>query len=302
MNEKPDPTASQTAQTSGSVPFLRVLGSLLNPLAHIQALSEASKVLYGRRDMIFAMARRDISNRYAGQVLGTFWAIGHPLFQMAVMVFIFSVVFNQKIGGTYELPRDYTVYILAGLAAWLSLSPVLATSAISIVSNANLIKQFTFDSRVLPVKDILVSFVVWAASVLIVVMYTLATYRSVPWTYVLIPVVMVMHFITAIGCAWALASISVFFRDVKDFVQMANTAMVYVLPIVYLPSWVPSIFQPVIYLNPLSYLIWMYQDTFYFGRIEHPWAWLIGSLFALFMFTSGYRLFRRLQPMFGSAL
>jgi len=285
-----------------AVPGLRALLSLLHPFAHIQAFGEASRMLVQRRQMIFAMARRDISNRYAGQVLGTFWAVGHPLFQMAVMVFVFAVVFNQKIGGTHDLPRDYTVYILAGLSAWLSLSPVLATSAISIVSNASLIKQFTFDARVLPAKDILVSFVVWSVSILIVMLYTVISYRTVPWTYVLIPVVMMVHFITALGCAWALASISVFFRDVKDFVQLANTAMVYVLPIVYLPAWVPPLFKPFIYANPFSYLIWIYQDTFYFGRIEHPWAWLLATLFALFMFTAGYRLFRRLQPMFGGAL
>ena len=285
-----------------NVPGLRALGSLLHPLAHAQAFVEATRLLVERRQMILAMARRDIGSRYAGQVLGTFWAIGHPLFQMAVMVFVFAVVFNQKIGGTFELPRDYTVYILAGLSAWLSLSPVLSTSAVSIVSNSNLIKQFTFDARVLPVKDILVSFVVWAASIMIVMIYTFAIYLSVPWTYLLIPFVMLVHFTTAIGCAWALASISVFFRDVKDFVQLANTAMVYILPIVYLPSWMPPIFRPFIYANPFSYLIWVYQDTFYFGRIEHPWAWLIATLFALFMFTAGYRLFRRLQPMFGSAL
>lgn len=297
-----DPAKVHITTDRDSVPGLRAVRSMLHGPAHVQALGEAGRMLYERRQMIFAMARRDISNRYAGQVLGTFWAVGHPLFQMAVMVFVFAVVFNQKIGGTFEMPRDYTVYILAGLAAWLSLSPVLSTSAVSIVSNASLIKQFTFDARILPVKDILVSFVVWAVSVLIVMVYTVGIYHSVPWTYVLIPVVMAVHFTTAIGCAWALASISVFFRDVKDFVQLANTAMVYVLPIVYLPSWMPPIFRPVIYANPFSYLIWMYQDTFYFGRIEHPWAWLVAPLFALFMFTAGYRLFRRLQPLFGSAL
>ena len=31
-------------------------------------------------------------------------------------------------------------------------------------------------------------------------------------------------------------------------------------------------FQGVIKVNPLSYLIWVYQDIFYFGRIEHPWV------------------------------
>lgn len=292
----------RVASGTSSVPGLRAIRSLLNLPAHVQALGEAGRMLYGHQHLIIAMARRDISNRYAGQVLGAFWAVGHPVFQMCVMAFVFAVVFNQKSGGSVEMPRDYTVYMLTGLAAWLSLSPVLSTSSVSIVSNANLIKQFTFDARILPVKDVLVSSVFWTVSVLIVMIYTLAVYHSVPWTYMLIPAVLAVHFTTAIGCAWALASISVFFRDVKDVVQMANTAMVYVLPIVYLPSWMPPAFKPIIYANPFSYMIWVYQDAFYFGRFEHPWAWLVAPLFALSIFSAGYRLLRRLQPLFGSAL
>ena len=38
------------------------------------------------------MTRREVSDRYAGQVLGTFWAIGHPLALMAIYVFIFGYV------------------------------------------------------------------------------------------------------------------------------------------------------------------------------------------------------------------
>jgi lipopolysaccharide transport system permease protein len=287
---------------TSTIPGLRAVISLLHPVAHMQALREALIVLYAQRNLIIAMAKRDISNRFAGQMLGTFWVVGHPLFQMAMMVFIFGVVFQQRMGGTFEMPRDYTVYILCGLAAWLSLSPVFSTAAVSITSNANLIKQFTFDARVLPAKDILVSAIVWGVSLGIVMIYTLIVYRGVPWTYCLIPVVAAIHFMTAMGCAWALAALSVFLRDIKDVVVLVNTAMVYMLPVVYLPSWIPKLFLPVVYMNPFSYMIWAYQDVFYFGRIDHPWAWLIASLFALFTFTAGYRLFRRLQPMFGSVL
>lgn len=287
---------------ASDLPGVRTVRSLLHPLSHYRALREGVSFLYQQRNLITTMARRDIGNRYAGQLLGTFWAIGHPLFQMAIMVFVFGVVFKQKIGGSYDMPRDYTIYILSGLVAWLSLAPVLASSAVAVVSNSNLIKQFIFDARVLPAKEIVTGSIVWIVSLAIVMLYTLVVYRSVPWTYVLIPVLTAIHFMTALGCAWVLSALSVFVRDIKDFVTLALAAMMYLLPVVYLPAWVPDLFRPILYLNPFSYMIWVYQDVLYFGRIEHPWAWLGASLFALFLFTSGYRLFRRLQPMFGSAL
>lgn len=293
---------THSVSSSPAIPGVRALSSFFNFSAHIQALREALRFIVSNSGLLYAMARREIASRYAGQALGAFWAIAHPLFQMGLLVFVFGVVFRQRIGGTYELPRDYTVYILSGLSAWLSFSPILSTATTSITSNANLIKQFTFDARVLPVKDVFVNAVVWVVSIGLVALYTLLHDHSVPWTYILLPFVGILHASTALGFAWALAAIGVFFRDIKDVIVLVMTAMVYVLPVVYLPEWVPALFKPIIYLNPFSSLIWVYQDVLYFGRVEHPWAWIVAPIFALLTFTSGYRLFRRLRPMFGSSL
>lgn len=278
------------------------LFAVLQPAAHARALAEAVRLLVNQRAIILAMAKRDISTRYAGQLAGTAWAVGHPLFQMALLVFVFGFVFQQRIGGTHQLPRDYIVYILSGLAAWLSLAQVLPAAASSITGNAILIKQFTFDARVLPVKDIFVGIIIWLVSISVVVIYSFFIYSELPWTYVLLPILAIIHLMTALGIGWFLAALSVFFRDTKDLITLAISAMIYVLPVVYLPEWVPSLFQPIIYINPLSYLVWVYQDVLYFGRIEHPSAWLAAGAFAVLAFTCGYRFFRRLQPMFGSAL
>jgi lipopolysaccharide transport system permease protein len=89
---------------------------------------------------------------------------------------------------------------------------------------------------------------------------------------------------------------------VKDFLQIFVTYGIYILPIFYLPDWVPAAFKPFLYLNPFSYMVWCYQDALYFGRIEHPWAWpifFVGSVGALLI---GYRVFRRLKPQFGNVL
>jgi lipopolysaccharide transport system permease protein len=48
--------------------------------------------------------------------------------------------------------------------------------------------------------------------------------------------------------------------------------------------------------------VWCYQDVIYFGRVEHPWAWLVWPVFSLAVFVIGYRLFRKLGMMFGNVL
>ena len=172
----------------------------------------------------------------------------HPLFQMLLYIFLFAMVFKQRIGGTQESPRDYTVYILSGLIAWLSIVPVLTATCVSITSNANLVKQFNFELEILPIKEVISGMVFWFVGVSRMIAYTIVVYRELPWTYVLLPVVFAIHLVMMIGISWGLSAITVYFRDLKDVVAVAATLGVYLLPVVYLPTWVPRIFEPLIYV------------------------------------------------------
>jgi lipopolysaccharide transport system permease protein len=275
---------------------------LFNPSRLASAAVDGGYIVKRHWRLALAMAHREMSTRYAGQIMGSFWVVGHPLLQMLIFVFLFGTVFQQRIGGTFELPRDYTIYILAGLVPWLTILPTLTSSCYSIVANSVLVKQFNFELEVLPLKDVLIAMLVWIVGVLIIVVYTIWSYWSVPWTYTLLPLVLLVLIVTLIGFAWLISAVAVFVRDLKDFITVWANLGVFMLPIVYLPQSVPKIFLPIVYGNPLSCMIWIHQDVFYFGRIEHPVSWIIATLFALFMFTSGHRVFQRLRPMFGSVL
>ena len=105
-----------------------------------------------------------------------------------------------------------------------------------------------------------------------------------------------------IGVAFALAAVGAFLRDLKEIIQLTVTAGIYVSPIFYLPDWVPSPFRPLLYANPFSYMVWCFQDVLYFGRFEHPWAWLVFTVGSVLSLAAGYCLFRRLRPFFGGVL
>jgi lipopolysaccharide transport system permease protein len=275
---------------------------VFDPVRVASATLDGTRLLLRHHRLALAMAHRELTSRYAGQALGAFWVVGHPLFQMLIFLLIFAVVFSVKIEQSVEMPRDYTVYILSGLVPWLSILPVLTASPLSIVSNSTLVKQFTFEIEVLPIKDVIITMVFWSVGIVIVIAYTLFAFHALPWTYLLLPLLLVLHVATMVGFAWLLSAISVFFRDLKDIITVLANMGVYILPVVYLPQWVPPAFKPFVYGNPLSSIIWMYQDVLYFGGIAHPFAWVVGILLALVAFSGGHRIFQRLRPMFGSAL
>ena len=268
-----------------------------------QALTDFTRLAMRQRALILEMARREIADRYAGQVLGTLWAIGHPLFLLTLYVFVFGYVFKVRLGGTDQTAADYTVYLMSGLVAWLAFQETMVKSCVVVSSNASLVKQVVFPFEILPVKSVLASLVSQVVALVALVIYVVVALRGgLPLMYLLLPVVFGLQLLALIGMAYVLSALGAYFRDLKDVVQLFATAGVYLIPAFYLPEWVPPVLKPLIYLNPFSYFIWCYQDVLFFARFAHPWAWVVTPILSLGIFYGGYRLFMRLKPGFGSIL
>lgn len=254
------------------------------------------------RALLIEMTRRELTEQYAGQVLGPFWAIGHPLFQTALFLFVFAYVLKTKIGGTHDLPLDYTTYLLSGLLPWLGFQQLMTRTCVALTANSALVKQVVFPIEVLALKSVVPSLVPQLVGCVLLIGYVLVSHGMPPATYLLLPLLLAVQVVAMIGAAFALAAIGAFLRDLKEIIQLVVTAGIYVSPIFYLPNWVPAPFRPLLYANPFSYMVWCYQDALYFGRFQHGWAWVIFTLGSAACFAGGYRLFRQLRPFFGNVL
>lgn len=270
--------------------------------SHFQAFYEIAGIMARHKQLIWEMTKREISDRYAGQVFGALWAIGHPLVLMCIYVFVFGFVFKVRVSEGGGAPLDYTTYLLSGLIPWMAFQESMNKGSTVIVSNANLVKQVVFPTEILPVKVVIASFLTQLIFTVLLIAYVIVTHGALSFSYALIPVLFFFQILAMIGVSYILSAIGVYFRDIKDFVQIFCTAGMYVMPIFYLPEMVPRLFRPVLYFNPFSYLIWCAQDIFYFGAIKHPWSWIIFCAGSAVIFYAGYRIFRKLKVMFGNML
>lgn len=271
-------------------------------LSNIRTITELITILKKHRALIFEMARREISDRYSGQVFGMIWAVVHPAFLMAVYFFVFNVVFKIRLQDAADLPRDYTTYLLSGLVMWLTFMEVIAKSGTTISSNSALVKQVIFPIEILAVKTVCASLLSLAVSLAVLIIYSVIKYGTPPATYLLLPVVLIFHFMAMVGVAYFLSAIGVYFRDVKDFFQLFALVNIYIMPIFYLPGMVPGAFKYFVMLNPFSAFALVYQDMLFYGAIVHPWAWVAFVILSATFFVFGYGFFKKLKPMFGNAL
>jgi lipopolysaccharide transport system permease protein len=278
------------------------MNSAINPSSNYQAFKEISALFQRHGRLIYELAKREISERYSGQFFGLLWTIGHPLLLMLIYVFIFAYVFQTRVGGTMAMPLDYTSYILAGLIPWLAFQDSISKACTVIVSNTNVVKQVIFPLEVLPVKGVLATLFTEVVFLILLMIYTLINFGHLNWMYFLLPVLFMIQAAWMIGLAFFLSAVGPYFRDAKDFVQVFNTIGLFILPILYLPEAIPSAVRILLYLNPVSYLIWCFQDVLYFGAFRHPYAWIVLFFLGSISYVLGYRVFRKLKTMFGNVL
>lgn len=274
-------------------------------LLRITPMRMALGLLTRYRHLTWELTRREITDRYSGQVLGPLWAIGHPLLLMSIYVFLFTYVFPHRWPEGADMPRGFPTYILAGLVPWMSFSDLMAKSSTVIVGSGGLAKQIAFPLETLPIKTVFGSFFSQIVASIALLFVMLLGGDGFPWTLALAPLLFLVQVLAMIGVCYVLAAVGVFFRDLKDVVQVFLTAGLFLAPILYLPTMVESVWAPLRYVllvNPFSHMVWCFQDVFYFGRFEHPISWWVFVGTSLAVWYAGSSLFSRLRHQFGDAL
>jgi lipopolysaccharide transport system permease protein len=259
----------------------------------------SSLVKHGR--LLLEMARRDVSDRYAGQILGTWWAILHPVTTLAVFMFIFGVVFRIKADPGLDIPGDHTLYIISGLVPWLVAADVLSRSSAIVANQAPLVKQVVFPVEILPVKMVLASVPTFLIGFTGLTLYALAVGRTSPGL-LLYPLAAIPFYLFLLGVAFLLAALGVFLRDMKDVVQIFTLIGLYVAPIFYFMDWVPERLRPFIYLNPVTAFVENFHDAAYYGGVQSRLMWFIAAVLGCVATWFGAMVFARLKPHFGSYL
>ena len=138
----------------------------------------------------------------------------------------------------------------------------------------------------LPVKVVAAALCNQAVFLAAILAYRLIGGYGVPWTFALVPALLAAEAMALVGLGLLLGSVGVFFRDLKDFVQVFGAIGLYLVPVAYQPGMVPVAVRWLLWANPFSYVVWCFQDACYYGRIEHPWAWPVVGCLAVLSFVA----------------
>ena len=240
------------------------------------------------RELIWALAIKELHVRYKRSALGFLWALLNPLLMMIVLTMVFSTLMQATI-------HDYPIFLMSTLLPWTFFSQSLSYSADSIVSNGDLLKKVYVAKCVFPLAAVLSNIINFLLSmvplVLLLVFFRFPFHRT--WFYLFVPFFSVVLF--TMGCIFFFAMVNVFFRDMAHILQVLLSAWYFFCPIIYPLDLVPARYHTLFRLNPLVYPLNGFRLAIYYGLLPTPQSMAMAFGTGFVTLFVGYAFFRRYQ-------
>ena len=243
---------------------------------------------YRNRELIWALAVKELEVRYKRSFLGFLWALLNPLLMMIVLTMVFSTLMQATI-------QHYPIFLMSTLLPWTFFSQSLSYSADSVVNNGDLLKKVYVTKSVFPLAAVLSNIINFLLSmiplVLLLVFFRFPFYWT--WVYLFVPFLSLAFF--TLGCSFFFAMVNVFFRDMAHILQVILSAWYFFCPIIYPLDLVPSRYHTLFRLNPVAYPLNGFRMAIYYGLLPTPQSMAMSLGTGLLTLFIGYRLFVKYQ-------
>ncbi|MBF0200041.1 MAG: ABC transporter permease, partial [Desulfamplus sp.] len=193
---------------------------------------------------------RDIKGRFAASVIGILWAFLSPLATMISYIFVFSLVMRISISADETGTSQFSLFFLAGFFPWTLFSESINKSSRVLIDNAGLITKVLFPTELLPVSSVLSSFLTGGIGFLIFLFYlSLHGFLHISWA--LLPLLLMLLFVFALGIAFFISALHVFLRDVGELLNILMMLWFFGTPIIYPASMLPDSLKMFLSCNPM---------------------------------------------------
>lgn len=251
------------------------------------------------RELLYFLVWRDVKVRYKQTVLGAVWAILQPLLTMVV----FSLFFGRLAGlaARIEGGIPYPVWAFAALVPWSLFAQGLSQSANSLVGSTDLVKKVYFPRLVIPISSVLSGLVDFALAFL-VLLGMIGWFGIVPSLNVLLlPIVVLLAIVTALGVGLWLSALNVLYRDVRHTLPFLVQLWLFATPVAYPSTLLPEPWRTLYGLNPMAGVVEGFRWALLRAPAPGPIVW-VSAIVAVSLLVSGALFFRRMERTFADVV
>jgi lipopolysaccharide transport system permease protein len=206
--------------------------------------------------VIRVLAVRDFKAKFKQSLLGPVWIFLQPLALLAAFLVGFHAVATINTSG---LP--YVVFVLVALGAWTYFQASLSMGAVSVVTNAQLMKRTACPRLAFPIASLIANLPSLAVPLVAGVTAAAVTGHLSP-RVLLLPLGLLWLMAVTAGVVMMTSALNVRYRDLLAVLPLILQVGVFFSPIGYQVSDLPGLARTLIGLNPLA------------GVME-TWRWMV---------------------------
>ncbi len=248
------------------------------------------------RDLLYILAMRDVRVRYKQTLLGAAWAIIQPLFTMLIFTLFFG-----KLAGMPSDDIPYPLFAYAGLLPWTFFANAVTGSGNSLVGNSNLITKIYFPRMIIPTASVAAGLLDFAIAFGLLVVLMVYYGVGLSLNILMLPVLVLLTSLLAIGVGMWMSALNVKFRDVRYALPFLIQLGMFATPIIYPASLVPAKWRWLLALNPLTGQIEAYRAAFFNKPFDWTALGISAALTLAILFYAAFT-FRRMERSFADVI
>lgn len=259
--------------------------------------------IFGHRQVLETLVRRDLRVRYARSVLGYLWTLIDPLAMALVYWFVFGMIYGAT-GGARSGGAPFIVFLVAGLLPWNWFNMAVNESARALYAERRLVRSTNIPRELWVIRLVIAKGIEFFMSLPIMLgfmlLYLFRGQLQIDYLELLlwIPAIAMM-FLLITGIGLVMAPVTALVDDFVRIVRIGLRMLFYLTPIVYSTQlleekvpWAATVQQ----FNPLTAITDMFRAPFMPHYDPNYAAWLFGGLVTVFWVFFGLWVFRKLEP------
>ena len=288
--------------------------------------------------LFVALTRRDLTQRYRGSLMGLLWAFVTPLSLLAVYAFVFRSVFKARwpsvppsgpsVGSVLQrlmatmLPEGiaFALNLFVGLFVLSAFGEVISRAPRLVLDHPQLVRRVVFP---LPMLGFVLAATAFVQTFMqfLVLLFVLLTFMlfgvfkselvmpnlallSIELSFRIGVSVLILACLAPLllGLSWLLAALGTYFRDIQYVTPAVMSFLMFLGPVFYPLSALPTDIQPWVYLNPITLIAEQIRAVLLLGASVDGWALSIYLGLTSMFACAAYCLFARVRKGFADVL
>ena len=220
------------------------------------------KELWGYRDLLLILVKRDITALYKQTILGPLWFFLQPILTTIVFVLVFS-----RAGKLPTLGLPPVLFYLSGIVLWSYFAECVIKTSTFFKDNSAVLSKVYFPRIIIPlslvVTNLIKFFIQFLLFVLVLAFFMLTT-KLIATNFIslLLPFLILMIALLGCGTGLIISSLTVRYKDLIHLITLGIQLMMFASPVIFpLSSFGSGYGRFIIMANPMTGII----EAFRFG-------------------------------------